>query len=78
MSLGNTLQDFTADNTKKTGLNGDVCDFSVDYDSTDMGDILNIHISLMKIYIYKCLELLGKCSLCCYVLEDHQLQNKYL
>lgn len=51
MSLGNTLQDFTADNTKKTGLNGDACDFSVDYDSTDMGDILNIHISLMKIYI---------------------------
>ena len=29
---------------KKTGINGYVCDFSVDYDSTDVGDIKDIDI----------------------------------
>ena len=33
---------------KKTGLNGYVCDFNVDYDSTDVDDIKDIHKYLMK------------------------------
>ena len=28
---------------KKTGFNGYVFDFSVDYDSTDVGDIIDIY-----------------------------------
>ena len=30
------------------GLNDYVCDFSVDYDATDVDDILDIHKYLMK------------------------------
>ena len=33
---------------KKTGFNGYVNDFSVDYDATDFDDIVNIHNYLMK------------------------------
>ena len=33
---------------KKTGLNGYVYDFSVDYDAIVVDDILNIHNYLMK------------------------------
>ena len=33
---------------KKTGFNGYVCDFSVDYDVTDVDDIVDIHNYLMK------------------------------
>ena len=33
---------------EKTGFNGYVCDFSVDYDATDVDDILDIHKYLMK------------------------------
>ena len=33
---------------KKTGLNGYVYDFSVNYDATAVDDILNIHKHLMK------------------------------
>ena len=33
---------------KKTGFNGYVYDFSVDYDSTDADDIKDIHKYLMK------------------------------
>ena len=33
---------------KKTGLNGDVYDFSVDYDAVAVDDILNIHKYLME------------------------------
>ena len=32
---------------KKTGLYGYVCDFSADYDSTDVNDILDIHKNVM-------------------------------
>ena len=44
LCLGNILKDWSADNTKKTGL----YDFSVDYDATDVDDILDIHKYLMK------------------------------
>ena len=33
---------------KKTGLNGYVYDFSVDYDTIAVDDILNIYMYLMK------------------------------
>ena len=33
---------------KKTGFNGYVYDFSVDYDATDIGDNLDIHKYLME------------------------------
>ena len=33
---------------KKTGFNSYVYDFSVDYDATDIGDILDIHKYLME------------------------------
>ena len=33
---------------KKTGFNGYVYDFSVDYDATDVDDILDIHKYFMK------------------------------
>ena len=33
---------------KKTGFNGYVYDFSVDYDSTDVDDIKDIHKYFMK------------------------------
>ena len=45
---------------KKTGLNGYVYDFSVDYDAISVNDILNIHKYLMEKeqYNMKCLDLL--------------------
>ena len=47
--LGNILKDFTANNMKKkTGLNGYVYDFPVDYDIIDTSNIINIHKYLMK------------------------------
>ena len=33
---------------RKTGFNGYVFDFSVDYDATDVDDKLDIHKNLMK------------------------------
>ena len=47
LCLGNILKDFSADNMKKTGLNGYICDFSVDYDAIAVDDILDIHKYLM-------------------------------
>ena len=38
----------SVDNMKKTGFNGYVYDFSVDYDATDVDDIIDIHKYLMK------------------------------
>ena len=37
---------------KKTGFNGYVCDFSIDYDTVTVDDILDIHKYLMKKTIY--------------------------
>ena len=36
LCLGNISKDWSADNIKKTGSNGYVYDFSVDYDTTDV------------------------------------------
>ena len=41
--LGNISKDFSVHNMKKTGLNGYVYDFSVDYDAIAVDDILDIH-----------------------------------
>ena len=48
LCLGNISKDWSTDNMKKTGLNGNVYDFSVDYDATSVDDIKNIHKYLMK------------------------------
>ena len=46
--LGNVSKYFSASNMKKTGFNGYIYDFSVDYDSINVDDILDIHKYLMK------------------------------
>ena len=48
LCLRNISKDWSADNMKKTGFNGYVYDFSVDYDTTDVDDIKDIHKYLMK------------------------------
>ena len=48
LCFGNISKDWSADNMKKTGFNGYVYDFSVDYDATDVDDIVDIHKYLMK------------------------------
>ena len=46
--LGNISIDWSIDDIKRTGLNGYVYDFSVDYDAIAVDDILDIHKYLMK------------------------------
>ena len=46
--LGNISKDWSVDNMKRTGFNGYVYDFSVDYDAIAVDDILDIHKYLMK------------------------------
>ena len=48
LCLGNISKDWSTDNMKKTGFNGYVYDFSVDYDATDVDNIKDIHKYLMK------------------------------
>ena len=48
LCLGNISKDWSADKMKKTGFNGYVYDFNVDYDATDVDNILDIHKFLMK------------------------------
>ena len=48
LCLGNISKDFSVDNMKKTGLNGYVYDFSVDYNAIAVDAILDIHKYLMK------------------------------
>ena len=48
MCLGIISNDFSVDNMKKTGLNGYVYDFSVDYNFFDTSNIIDIHKYLMK------------------------------
>ena len=48
LCLGNISDDWTAANAQKTGLWGEIYDFAVDYTSTNIGDIDNIHRYLMK------------------------------
>ena len=48
LCLGNISKDFSGSNIKKTGFNGCIYDFSVDYDAIAVSDILDIHKYLMK------------------------------
>ena len=48
LCLGKVSKDFFIDNMKKTGLNGYVYDFSVDYNTIEVDDILDIHKYLME------------------------------
>ena len=48
LCLGNSSNDWSAYNMKKTGFNDYVYDFSVDYDATDVDDVKDIHKYLMK------------------------------
>ena len=48
LCLGKISKDWSVDNMKKTGFNGYVYDFSVDYDAIAVDDILDIHKYLMK------------------------------
>ena len=48
LCLGNISKDWSKDNMKRTGFNGYVYDFSIDYNATDVDDILDIHKDLMK------------------------------
>lgn len=47
LCLGNTLKSFAPNNVKEMGLNGYVYDFSADYFSTDVDNMLDIHKYLM-------------------------------
>ena len=48
LCLGNISKDWSTDNMKKTGFNGYICHFRVDYDATDVDDIKDTHKYLMK------------------------------
>ena len=48
LCLGNISRDWSVDDMKDTGLNRYVYDFSVDYDTIAVDDILDIHKYLMK------------------------------
>ena len=48
LCLGNVSKVFSVNNMKKTGLNGYVYDFSVDYDAIAVKDMLDIHKYLMN------------------------------
>ena len=48
LCLGNISKDWFVYNMKKTGFNGSVYDFSVDYDAVTVDDIKDIHKYLMK------------------------------
>ena len=48
LCLGNISKDWSIDNMKKTGFNWYVYDTSVDYNATDVDDIVHIHKYLMK------------------------------
>ena len=48
LRLGNISKDFSVDNMKKTGLNGYVYEFSIDYDAIANDKILDIHNYLME------------------------------
>ena len=56
----NILKDFSDDNMKQTGLNVYAYDFSVDYGSIDVHDILDIHEYLMNQNNVKMFQLIKK------------------
>ena len=64
LCLGKISKDFSVDSMKKTGFHGYVYDFSVDYDTIAVDDILDIHNCFMKKRCIKqYLDLLKNCLL---------------
>ena len=62
--LGSISNGFSATESREVFLNGNVYDFSANYNSLDKSDILNIPKYLMtKNNIKQCLALLSKCLL---------------
>ena len=62
--LGSISNGFSTTESREVSLNGNVYDFSVDSNSIDKSDILNIHKYFMnKNNIKYCLALLNKCLL---------------
>ena len=43
LCFGNISGDFSSNNIKKTGLNGNLYDFSVDLNVIDISNIIDIH-----------------------------------
>ena len=48
LCLGNISKDLPVDNMKKTGFNGYIYEFSVDYDATDNDDVVDTHKYMTK------------------------------
>ena len=48
LCLGNISKDWSVDDMKKTGFNGYIYDFIVDYDAIAVNDIKDVHKFLMK------------------------------
>ena len=48
MFLDKISKDFTVNNITKTGLNGYVYDFPVDYNTIDVSDIVEVHKYILK------------------------------
>ena len=46
--LDKISKDFTINNIMKTGLNGYVYDFPVDYNTIDVSDIVEVHKYILK------------------------------
>ena len=61
LCLGNISKVWSTDNVKKTGFNGYVYDFSIDYDPTDVDDIKDIHKYWMKKKIHSVNENIWIC-----------------
>ena len=66
LGLGKISKDWLVDNIKKTGFNGYIYDFSVDYNAISVSDVLNIHKYLLKkneitvVHVYKTLVALRR------------------
>ena len=65
LCFGNISRDFSIDNMKKIGLNGYIFDFSVNYDTLKIDDILDIHKYLMANGTYRYVEWLKTCKCKC-------------
>ena len=48
LCLGNIFKDWSTNNMKKTGFNGYIYDFSVDYNATDIDDIKDKYLKKKK------------------------------
>ena len=63
LCLGSISKDLTVHNIRKTGLSRYVYDFSVDCNTINFSDIVDIHKYVMKKHNMKCLNYWSKCLL---------------